>query len=366
MPPPPRPAYRQPQVLLSDLTRELLWTRSLRAPAMALRPSRVILGMAGALLASVIGSIHFGDADQPTIAEEVSAAISGAFGQAAEAITGLDAGGLADAVATLALFPGRLLLDRPLAAVLLAVPMIVIFALFGGAIARAVTVEFATARSIEWTESLRTALARLGGTASALIAPLAIVGLLVLGMAAGGLLLGVPVLDVIGAVLYGLGMIIALLALGILVLHALALPMLAPALMCEGTDAFDAVQRCYAYILARPLRLLAHGALLLVLGVVSIAIIAAVARQTDHLATWASARFTPDAGLRVLNGADELTATQPAAHAVINFWRAIADLIVSGFTVSYFFTAGSILYLIARRVCDGQDTMDIWDPAEDA
>ncbi len=141
--------------------------------------------------------------------------------------------------------------------------------------------------------------------------------------------------------------------------------MLVPALMCEGTDAYDAVQRSYAYIIARPLRLLVHAAILLVLGAVSIGLFSGFAAGADALATSAAARLTSDAGVEVLIGAEDLDATQPMAHGIITAWRALRDLTVSGFAFSYFFAAGTVLYLVARRICDGQGITEVWDPAAD-
>jgi hypothetical protein len=348
--------------MLGDLTRELLWTRTLRTPALALRPSRILLGMAGALIATVIGSIPIGTAEQPTFAQSVSDRIALFFSNAAADATRLDARGMFFEAAELARFPGTLIQDRPWATVLLAIPMIVALALFGGAIARAAAIEFTSARYSDWPADLRVSLRSLGSSAGALIAPLALVGVIVLLTAVGGAMLGVPVLDLIGAILYALAMLFALLAVLILMLHVLALPMLVPALMIEGTDAFDAVQRCYAYILARPLHLLLHASLLLVLGAISVGLCATIASATDQLVQWSASRFAADAGLEVLTGNGELSATQPAAHSIIEFYRSLTDLVVSGFAISYYFCAGTVLYLVARRICDGQDVNDLWNP----
>lgn len=365
----PRPATphaREPGVLLEDLARDLLWTRVLRAPAYALRPGRIAMGMAGALIAALIGSIHFGDPDQPRIGELVSSSISASLSDATTALTRLDAGAFVRAVGSLAFLPSELIQNHPWATLLLAAPMAVVLALFGGAIARASSVEFTSARFTEWPADLRASLGKLGASAAALLAPLALAGVIVLLIASGGVLLGVPVLDVVGAVLYAVAMAGAFIAFCILILHALALPMIVPAIIIEGTDSFDAIQRCYAYVLARPLHLLAHAALLLILGALSIGLFAMVAGNVDAMTAWAATRFTTEAGTEVVQGLDTLNATQPAAHAIIGFWRALLELAVSGFAISYFFTAGSILYLVARRICDGQSVNEMWDPADES
>ena len=49
-------------------------------------------------------------------------------------------------------------------------------------------------------------------------------------------------------------------------LHLIALPMIVPALSIEGTDAFDAIQRCYAYVIGRPIRYFLYAILLTLVG----------------------------------------------------------------------------------------------------
>lgn len=361
----PRPPAREPQVLLSDLTAELLWTRALRVPAMALRPSRIALGMAGVFLATLIGQLSaIWSRDAEPFAGEISGPISSSLQQTFQALLSFSSSGMQQAVESLALLPGRLISERPIDTIVLGIPIVLVLVLFGGTISRAVAMEYAAARITDWPGDLRIAASKAGWSLAAIVGPLALAGLLIGLVMLGGFSLGVPVLNLVGAVLYALALIMAFFALCLLILQALALPMIVPALMCEGTDAYDAVQRSYAYILARPLRLLAHAALLLVLGIVSIAIFAAIARGSVELADWAASRLTSEAGERVLahQRSESLAATQPAAHAIIRGWRAVVDTAIAGFALSYFFAAGTILYLHARRICDGQGTGDIWNP----
>jgi uncharacterized membrane protein len=384
-----RPAAREPQVLLHDLTAELLWPRALRTPALALRPARVLLGMAAVFLATLIGNLSalwtdddaassetatapLGDSFQattdwtqsgtPTFADAIAIPLGRAMAAAARAVADLDPHAFTAAVRSLVMLPGYLITERPLDTALLGLPIVAVFALFGATISRGVATEFTAARITDWPNDLRTSAGKLAWSFSALIAPLAVAGLLIGVVILGGFTLGIPVVNILGALLYAVALILCVVALFILILHALALPMIVPALMCEGTDAYDAVQRSYAYIIARPLRLLAHAALLLILGAASIYIVGLVAQGAIQLTDWAASQLNSDAGVRVLDGRGELTATQPAAHAIIDGWRAVIQTVVAGFAFSYFFAAGTVLYLHARRICDGQGTADIWDP----
>lgn len=352
--------------MLEDLTGELVWTRLLRTPALALRPSRLLMGMVAAFLASIIGRIPLGSGDRPNLAEEFSTAVQGILGEAARSVRDLSPLGLGAAVRSAATLPGRLMIERPLETSVLGLLITLVFVLFGGAIARGTAVEFATARFTDWPTDLRASLRKFLSSAGAVIAPLALVGVLTVVIALGGLLIGVPLLDVVAGLLYAIALLIALACVCLLLLHALALPMLVPAMMCEGTDAFDAAQRCYAYIIGRPLRLLGYVALLLLVGSLAIAVSRGVGEGAVHLTDWAASAWTSDSGVEVLEGSDKLTATQPVAAALINAWRALLELVLAGYAVSLFFASGAVLYLAARRVCDGQEINELWDPASDS
>jgi hypothetical protein len=351
--------------MLTDLTAELLWPKALRTPALALRPARVMLGMVAVFIAALIGSLsQLWSDERPRFTDAIADPITVTLGSAARAVLNLSVEDLTRAAAALAELR-RLPLERPVETVVLGLPILAVFALFGGAISRAVAIEFAAARFSDWPADTAVSVRKLGWSVAAIVAPPAVAGILIGLIALGGFTLGVPVLNIVGALLFAIALVLAGAALILFVVHTLALPMLVPALMCEGTDAFDAVQRAYAYIIAHPLRLLAHAAILLVLGAVSIGLFSGFAAGADALATTAAARLTSDAGVEVLVGDNDLSATQPVAHAIISGWRALLALAVSGFAFSYFFAAGTVLYLIARRICDGQGITEIWDPAAD-
>lgn len=351
--------------MLSDLTAELLWPKALRTPVLALRPARVMLGMAAVFVAALIGSLSRLWSDgQPRFTDAIADPITAALAAAARAVLTVNPGEFAYAAAALAELR-RLPLERPIETIVLGLPILAVFALFGGAISRAVAIEFTAARFSEWPADTAVSIRKLGWSVGAIAVPPAVAGVLIGVVALGGFTLGVPVVNIIGALLFAIALLLSAFALILFVIHALALPMLVPALMCEGTDAYDAVQRTYAYIIAHPLRLLSHAAILLALGGIAIGLFSAFAGGANALATTAAAQLASDAGVEVLVGDANLSATQPMAHAIISGWRALLALAVSGFAFSYFFAAGTVLYLIARRICDGQGVTEIWDPAND-
>ncbi|MEN0020959.1 MAG: hypothetical protein AAF747_08775, partial [Planctomycetota bacterium] len=49
--------------------------------------------------------------------------------------------------------------------------------------------------------------------------------------------------------------------------------------------------------------------------------------------------------------------------AIVRWWLSVPSLLVLAMAASYTMSAGSVLYLAMRRVCDGQDPSELWDPA---
>ena len=363
------PRVRQPSVLLTDLTGDLLWIRILRAPALALAPSRVITGTVCAFLLALVlqistvfkpeeGSTEISAYAQfMVVGDRLNMIVRNLF----ESALALDPMRFVQSIWLAAQEIRNIVMQAPLIAITIGLPLIAILAVAGGAISRSAAIEFAQGRFASREDTLGFTLRRIRQYVGAVIGPVLVCTLIFLIIGLGGLLLSVPVLDVVGSVLYGLGLCVGIFATIVLMLHVLALPIIVPALSIEGTDAFDAIQRSYAYVIGRPLRYLLYGLILLFLGIISAAVFTMVASGSIEMTDWAATRFTNDAATRVLSGTGELGATKGAAHSIIEIWRIIIELITAGFVISLFFTSSTLLYLVVRRVCDGQDINEVWD-----
>jgi magnesium-transporting ATPase (P-type) len=138
--------------------------------------------------------------------------------------------------------------------------------------------------------------------------------------------------------------------------------MIVPALAVEGTDAFDAIQRCYAYVIGRPLRYLTYLLILTLLGTFAAALFAMLARVSIEMTDWAAGFLANDATQRALTGEGDLGATKKWAHEFISYWRNFVEILIAGYIISLFFTSATLLYLAVRRICDGQGITEIWEP----
>lgn len=356
--------------MLCDLTEELIWPRVLRAPALALSPGRLLSGFVGAFLLILVIRFY-------TLLSKTDASLAPAENQdqllMPESITilgerfinallQLDPVALSNTSIDTATLIRDGIMHNPLVSILLGIPIIAVLSLVGGSISRSTAFEFAQGRFATRDETVYFTLRRARQFIGAIAGPLAFSAAIFFIISLGGLLLSIPVVDMFGAVLYGFGMLLGIVATLVLVLHVVASPMIVPALSIEGTDAFDAIQRCYAYVVGRPLRYLMYVLILTLLGVFAAVLFAMIARVSIEMTDWAAGFFANDATDRALTGEGDLGATKNIAHQIISFWRSFIELLIAGYIISLFFTSATIVYLAVRRICDGQGVTEIWEP----
>ena len=400
-----RTGPHEARYLIEDLGDGLVWPLLLRGPGLALRPQRVLFGIAAVVLTGLIASVGrlWTSADQTAFGDAVSQGLVRQLNLIWSGVVSFDGGLVVAGVGGVFALPGRMVHDYPVSVWALGVPMFAVWALFTGAIARGVACEAAGLPVPAWTRALGFALRRWVSFLLAWAVPIVVVVIAHLVLAVGGfVLLSVPVLDVVGGVLYGLAALLGLVSVVVHVLLVLGGPMLIPAIATEGTDAIDGQQRAFGYVFGRPLRLVVYLLLALVIGGVAVGLAgllagAVDARTSDVMTSWTSAETnkkvdgpTPDVAWPDLAagapgnpfetpadepaGTDAADASEPvegksigehtgeATYAVIDFWRGVFMVLVAGFGMSYFTTAATLVYLCARRVNDGQDVGEVWQP----
>lgn len=345
-------------VLFEDLTDGLVWPKLLRAGGLALRPERIGLGAAVVVLIGLIDRI--GSLWHNTEAQGEFIGLSGEISQQMNT-------GRADSLLEMFMMnvfsvvsvPLMLIREHPLSTLVLGPFMLLVWAVFGGAISRSVMSEVSLSKVPAWPQVLGGAMRRWVSLFGALLVPLAIIAICYYLIALFGLGMHVAVVDVITAVLFGLGLVLSLFASLVIIAYALGGSMLVPAVMAEGTDALDGVQRSLAYVWSRPIRTLLYVALLAVVGTVAFRIAWFVSTMTVGIATSAAQAWGPTESGEVWNGATQGTAG--VSMEIIGFWGAVVQVILMGYMVSFVHTAGALQYLCLRRVCDGQEIGELWE-----
>jgi len=252
----------------------------------------------------------------------------------------------------------------PVSSIVLGLPMLAIALVGWAAITRSAAFEFGIGTVEPGPVLVAKAIKRLPSLAGATLGLPVFVGVVAVGIGVvGWLLLGLPVVNILGAVLFGGAVVLSLILVPLWAAWCLGFPMLAPAVMCEGPDAFEALQRAMAYIFAKPLRYLVYTVILLALGVVMVTVLMLLLAGADALATGAATMFLDPAAAAIVTGSTpsdtELTGSAVAAARIIVFWKGAMGLILSAFIVSYAASASSVLYLVMRSLVDGQDPGDL-------
>lgn len=354
---------REPTVLLHDLTRGLLWPRLLRLPALALRPERLLTALAAIVAIGLIGEINRAWNEEASFNQIVEMSVVSPVRHLASGTLAVNPSGVSHAARRLLAAPLDMLIADPWALFFLGIPMLIVWGVAGAAISRSAACEVALGRVVAWPEGLAFGVRRWVNCLGAIVAPIAFVAVVHLVIAAGGAaLLTWPIGNIAGAVLYGLALVAAVVAVLVGVGYLLGWSMLVPAIACEGTDALDAIQRVYAYVTGRPLRLLVYLFVTLAVGALSFGVLAFIAQRGIDLASAASVQWSGERGARVLGPEGELGGIDGAARSIVGFWNGVVHLLVAAYAVSFVHTAGTLVYLICRRINDGQEIAELWTP----
>lgn len=278
-----KPVTRSP-LTFDDLTAHLLWPRLIGIGSLALAPGRIGLGMMMLLLILLVNRVTAAIPDSPE------------GGPVGEALQRLLHGGETVVWAVLSLRPREAawgafeaFISTPwqmlkhhtfstLAAVVLCLPVV---SVFGAAIARSAACQYSLNVRLSWAQALGFGLRRGRSALGAILLPLMLIGgVSVVLSLAGWAVYGVGWLNLVGALLAPLALLAAVAAALTMAVFVLGHTLLIPAVAAESADAYDAVQRAYAYVVTRPLRMALYLLVALVSGVVAFTLFAGVALLT--------------------------------------------------------------------------------------
>lgn len=358
---------------LADLWGDLVWPKLLTSVRLALRPSRI--GLAAIYLLGIGLLLALADhIDSSPKTNILAQFLDPRFGQLLSRLWTDIVGFRGDLAGTTIhlLFIGIPLdiIEKAPWMMVVMVPLMTFWtALFGGAISRMAACDHAHGLRITWPEALGFAVSRWNSLWMALAVPLLLVWGIALAMAVAGLAFRVPVLNVLGGAGWGLFLLGGLVVAVIATVYAVGHAMLVPAVAAEGADAIDAVQHAYAFVFARPLRLVIYLGVLIVQAALVLTIAAlitefAVGVARGSASLWATDNIA-DKVIVTDNAARDLSSlssTDRAARWCVNLWTALPTLLFAAFAVSLYWCSSTMLYLSMRRVCDGQDTAEIWMP----
>jgi hypothetical protein len=219
-----------------------------------------------------------------------------------------------------------------------------------------------------------------------------------------GLLMRLDVLAIVAAIFWPfvllLGLLMAILLLGALV----GWPLMWSTVSVEGTDAFDALSRSYAYTYHRPLRLLLYVLFAALLAIVSMFVVKLFATAAIGLGDWSvdwgldrptmravvrpgvspldvsdvappAVTVTPrdDEGTQItiepspiVDETPETNALLTGARRTIRFWKSLVAALAAGYQAGFLWVSAVGVYLLMRRDIDGVQLNEVYvDPADE-
>jgi hypothetical protein len=269
--------------------------------------------------------------------------------------------------------------QHPLYFVLLGILFLIVWALFGGAIARIAAVHVAR----DEKPSMRAALAFSGGKflsfLFAPVIPIAIIIALGIVVAIGGLLLNIPF---IGPILVGLFFFLALAAGAVMTLVAVGtmggLNLMYPTVAVEGSDSFDAISRSFSYVYAKPWRMLWYTVVAIAYGALTFLFVRlfifltlkftqafvgawCFTHAADGQTTWA-AMYPGSSYFHLpydLNGLS-LSFGERLGAFFVTIWVYLLITLLGAYLVSFYFSSSTIIYYLMRREVDATELDDVY------
>ena len=245
---------------------------------------------------------------------------------------------------------------------------LIVWSLFGGAIARLAAVRIARSGRIGVLGALQFSFARFGTSIAAPLAPLGVAfGLGLLGAAVGLLnripgSIGQSAAVFLAVVPLAVGLLDAVILLGL----ALAWPLMAATVAVDGEDFFDVVSRSYSYVNQRAARYAGLLAGAFAIGAIGLIAFSFFFGSALSLADWSIGLGAPR-GVGFRFGRDQMPETQALPVLVPAFlWHGLLEMIATGWTFAYFWSASTVIYLILRQDVDGAELHDIHQLADEA
>ncbi len=267
--------------------------------------------------------------------------------------------------------------------VIFAAIALVVTAVAGGAICRIAALQCARDEKPGMGEALRFSIKRFSSFFTAPLVPVVIV--VIIGIAVGivGLIGNIPRL---GELVVGLSTP-ALLAAGALMALALigtiaGFNLMYPAVAYDGTDSFDAVSRAFNYIYARPWRTGFYSVVAAVYGAICytfVRLFAFALLWTTHwalrLAVWAGSTNGQGDKVSVIWAEPSFMRLHAYPTSALNWSESasafliyVSVLIVVGllvsFIMSFYFSAGTVIYALLRNKVDGAEISDVYAEQE--
>jgi hypothetical protein len=265
---------------------------------------------------------------------------------------------------------------------------LLLLAFAGASISRLSALELAGVERVPLKDVFAFAARRLWVFVKAPVAPFLILLAVGLLLTLGGLVGAIPF---VGEILLGLFFFLSLAVAFILMLLLLGIiggfNLLYPTIAVEGSDAFDAMSRSFAYVYAKPWRLLFYTVISLIYGVITFLFVSFAVYLILLLAHtfvgWGTSFFGANYGwasglpkldtlwptprfMRLVSPINwqAMSWTEYVGALFLYFWIFTLITSIGAYVISYYFSSHTVIYLLLRRAVDGQSLREVYvEPA---
>jgi hypothetical protein len=278
---------------------------------------------------------------------------------------------------------------------------LLVWGLIGGAITRIAALKFTRDEAPGLIAALKHSFSKWPSYSLPPLVALAGASVFAIQLVVLGLIMRIGALAFLAALVWPFAILLGLMMAVLLIGALIGWPLMWATVSVEGTDAFDALSRSYAYVYHRPWRLLWYAIFALFLAVVSMFVVKLFASSAIALANWsidwgldditmhsvvspeaplntaprlnkldlaptANSSISVDAPAIDTASAPEMSRTLSATRSIIGFWKAAVALLVAGYQAGFLWVAAVGIYLLLRRDIDGVQTGEVFvDQAEE-
>jgi hypothetical protein len=242
---------------------------------------------------------------------------------------------------------------------------LLVWSLFGGAIARIAALYLTRGEFLGPVAALRAAVSKWVATAGGPLIVLVVAAAMAMPLALAGSLLRFDLLAFLAALVWLLALIWGLFLTAWLVGLLLGWPLMWATIGVERTDAFDSVSRCHSYVYQRPLHLVFYLIVASVLGLLGEGAVhyfaVAGVTLTEWTVSWGAGneRAAQLMGVSPAGTVPALTGIAATAASLMAFWNQALMAVAASFPLGFLWSAAVGIYLLLRRQIDSTEMDEI-------
>ncbi|MFK7777269.1 MAG: hypothetical protein QM501_03960, partial [Gimesia sp.] len=227
---------------------------------------------------------------------------------------------------------------------------IIVWSLFGGAITRIAAIQFAQEEHIGFIAALRFSGKRILSLVSAPLLPFAGIGFFWFLCMLIGLFGNIPVAGtIIVSLLWGFAFLFAFVMSLILLVTLVGWPLMMTTISVEDSDGFDGLSRVFSYLFGRIWYFLWLVIVTLCYGSVCLFFAEFLIQLVSYLSFWGVSWGMGSENTAKLFHQDQ----NSIASTIALGWQSILNILFSGFIISFFWSATTVIYFLLRKCDDG-------------